>query len=137
MTARKFITVMASVTVVIAVLGGLYVSGSPGEQRLLRLDERRIADLVQLSAAISAYWQQSGRLPAALPVLVDGQRLRSLPTDPQTEVVYSYEPADMNTYQLCAEFARVAQQTMSEDFWAHPAGTHCFELEVGPEREVP
>lgn len=134
MKANKLITIVASGTVVIAVVAGLYLSGSPGEQRLTRIDERRVGDLRQLSSTISIYWKDSGRLPADLPVLVDGQRLGSLPTDPQTGMVYIYEIVDMNSYRLCAGFSRPSIQKTSEDFWAHPAGMHCFDLGVGPDR---
>ena len=132
MKMNRLITIASSATVIIAVLAGLYLSGSPGEQRLLRLDERRISDLRQLSNAISSYWERAGRLPQDLAVLVDGQRLRSLPADPLTDIVYAYEITDVDSYRLCAEFSRASLQTMPEDFWAHPAGQRCFELEVGP-----
>src|SRR5687767_3423018 len=132
MKTSRLITIVSSAIVAIAILAGLYLSGSPAEQRLLRLDERRISDLVQLSYTISNYREQSGQLPLELAVLVDGQRLRSLPADPQTGVVYAYEIADTDSYRLCAEFSRPSLQTTPDDFWAHPEGRHCFELMAGP-----
>jgi hypothetical protein len=135
MKATRIITIVSSATVVVAVLAGLYLSGSPGEQRLLRLDERRVSDMLQLSYDISRYWEQSGRLPPELAALVDGQRLRRLPTDPQTELAYRYEIADMDSYRLCAEFSRPSIQAAPEDFWAHQAGTQCFELNVEPDSQ--
>ncbi|MES2623877.1 MAG: hypothetical protein V4628_01240 [Pseudomonadota bacterium] len=134
MISNKHITVVASVIVAIAVAAGLYVSGSPGEQRLLRLDEKRLSDLLQLSYAISNYWDEAERLPAGLSALVDGQRLRGVPADPESGAMYIYEPGAMDAYRLCAEFARASIQRVPDDFWAHEAGRQCFALEAGPER---
>jgi hypothetical protein len=128
MNATRFLAIVSSITVACAVLAGLYLSGSPTEQRLLRLDERRVSDLMQLSFAIRSYQEQSAKLPTELAVLVDGQRLRSVPKDPASSVTYTYEIMGANAYRLCAEFARASLQTESEDFWAHPAGAHCFDL---------
>lgn len=133
MNTTRILTVVSSAIVLIAVLAGLYLSGSPGEQRLLRLDERRVSDLLQLSYTINRYWDESTRLPADLAALVDGQRLRSVPKDPQSGTAYTYQITDMDSYRLCAEFARVSQ-TVTGDFWEHPAGSHCFELSATPER---
>ena len=134
MKANRLITIASSAVVAVAILAGLYLSGSPAEQRLLRLDERRVSALMQLSYTISNYREESGRLPPELAVLVDGQRLRSLPADPQTGRVYTYEIAGADSYRLCAEFSRASVETVPADFWAHPAGKHCFELNADPER---
>jgi hypothetical protein len=134
MNTARLIAIVSSVTVIIAVLAGLYLSGSPAEQRLLRLDERRVSDLLQLSSAISSYEEQSARLPAELAALVDGQRLRCVPKDPASGAAYTYEILDMDSYRLCAEFARASLQAVPEDFWAHPAGLHCFELNENTDR---
>jgi hypothetical protein len=134
MNTTRLLTIVSSATVIIAVVAGLYLSGSPGEQRLLRLDERRVSDLLRLSFTISNYWDETARLPAELAALVDGQRLRSVPKDPQSGAAYTYEIADVDSYRLCAEFARASLETVSGDFWAHPAGPHCFELSTTPDR---
>ena len=134
MNITRILTIASSAIVVIAVVAGLYLSGSPGEQRLLRLDERRVSDLLQLSYTISNYWDETSRLPAELAALVDGQRLRSVPQDPQSGAAYTYEISDVDTYRLCAEFARASLQRVPSDFWAHPAGSYCFELSVTPDR---
>jgi hypothetical protein len=132
MNITRLLRIVSTAIVIIAVLAGLYLSGSPGEQRLLRLDERRVSDLLQLSYTISTYWDESARLPAGLSDLVDGQRLSSVPEDPQSGTVYSYETVDTDSYRLCAEFARGSSQPITGDFWEHPAGPHCFELSTTP-----
>ena len=137
MISGKLIAIGASIAVATAVLAGLYLSGSPREQRLLKLDDNRINGLLQLSGAIARYWEQTRQLPPDLAILVDGQRLRSLPVDPETGAMYSYEIIDTDLYRLCAEFSNTSLKTASEDFWAHEDGRQCFEVSAGPERYIP
>lgn len=49
-----------------AIVAGLYVLGSPGHQRDLRLDQRRVDDLAVLSRAIDGYAKLHTTLPADL-----------------------------------------------------------------------
>ena len=34
------------------------------------------------------------------------------------------------SYQLCADFARQSASEVRGALWVHPAGGHCFDLEV-------
>jgi hypothetical protein len=135
-TANKLLAALASLAVVVAVGAGLYLGGSPGDQRLLRLDERRVQDLRTLAAAIDAHWSAGSRLPADLAQLLTAQRLRSIPTDPVSEARYEYAPAD-GQYSLCATFARPSRDAAHEDFWAHGAGRHCFAISPNSAFGVP
>lgn len=130
MTFSRLVAIASSIIVIGAVMAGLYISGSPGEQRLKRLDDRRIADLSRLSRATNSYWMKSDHLPINLFSLVDGQRMRSLPTDPETQVQYPYEIIDSDSYRLCAEFSRASAESASDDFWSHLAGLQCFDFGV-------
>jgi len=56
MTANKVWALAGSAAVAAAVIAGLYVIGAPSEERALRLDERRLTDLMRLTAAVDAYW---------------------------------------------------------------------------------
>ena len=132
MITGKVAAIVASLTVIVAVFVGLILAGSPGEERLRLLDELRTSDLIQLSGAITAYWEDSDRLPAELAILVDGLRLRSLPTDPETEALYSYEIMDASSYKLCAVFAGDSDELLAQDFWSHTSGLVCFNLRVEP-----
>lgn len=141
MNVHRIAAITSSAVVLVLVLAGLYFSGLPQEQRLLRIDERRVNDLIRISMAITDYRQRHGRLPGELADLVDGQRLRSLPADPETGALYGFtasEPAlqDSHSYELCADFSRAsvnssAGTTAPNDFWNHGAGRHCFLLDAG------
>jgi hypothetical protein len=54
--------------------------------------------------------------------------------DPQTQLAYSYQIADADSYRLCAEFSRASTQGDPADFWVHQAGLQCFDLNVEPEQ---
>jgi hypothetical protein len=131
MTHTRLFAVVSTAVVIGAVLAGLYVAGTPGVQRLERLDEQRVDDLAGYSRAVNAYWEKTERLPASLSALVDGVILRTLSRDPESETAYVYEVIDRNSYRLCAEFAGANTESAPDDFWAHESGLQCFEFEVG------
>ncbi len=129
MTLNRLVAIAATVVVIIAGLAGLYLSGSPAEQRLLRMDERRVRDLNQLANATQRYWQEQGELPATLQQLVDGRRLNKLPVDPDSGQAYEYTAGDKE-FSLCAGFSRPSEATTTIEFWQHPAGDHCYEFDT-------
>ncbi|HEX7037314.1 MAG TPA: hypothetical protein VF210_16200 [Pseudomonadales bacterium] len=119
--------------VAIAALAGFLVSGTPGEQRLKRLDAHRVADLQNLARAVERYWYPQHSLPTSVDPLVDGLNLSRLPTDPVTGTPYRYERLSADSYRLCADFARPSEAWEGDDFWRHPAGTHCYTFKVPPD----
>ncbi|UCG73836.1 MAG: hypothetical protein JSV45_05550 [Chromatiales bacterium] len=129
MTLNRLVAIAATVVVICVGLVGLYLSGSPAEQRLLRLDERRVRDLNQLANATQRYWQEQGELPATLQQLVDGRRLNKLPVDPDSGQAYEYTAGDKK-FTLCAEFSRATEDATTIEFWQHPAGQHCFDFDT-------
>jgi hypothetical protein len=125
------LAVVGSITVVIAaVAAGLWSIGSPGEQRLRRLDERRISDLTQLSQAVLWYHTERRALPAATSDLVNGRRLSRLPLDPSTDEPYEYRVTGERQFELCAVFARSSRPEDAKDFWYHETGRRCYEFDV-------
>jgi len=132
MSINRLAALASSITVIGAVLVGLYFSGSPAEQRLLRIDERRVQDLIGISQAKNGYWERFDRLPENLQILVDGQRMRSFPSDPETGASYIFQSLDDYSYRLCVEFSVSTTALNANDFWAHEADFHCFEFEFDP-----
>lgn len=118
---------------IVAIAVGLFLLGSPTEERARRLDERRVDDLAALARAVDLYWSRNGRLPSSL------EELRSEPggnvssTDPSTNAQYEYRPLEAGTYELCAHFERDSPppgRAISEGFWSHGSGRHCFRREA-------
>lgn len=133
----KVFAVVASVAVGAAIIAGLFISGRPEEQRLLRFDEVRLQDLSRLAADIGEYYKATRELPANLEQLKRPAGLTIIPVDPLTAKTYAYEPVAADEYRLCAEFARPSGTGASQDFWQHDAGYHCFSVSVTPGNPVP
>jgi hypothetical protein len=116
--------------VVAAVVAGLFILGSPAEQRLLRLDDRRVEDLRSLSRAADFRWTEDGNLPATAPELVDGQSLSRLPVDPSSGQPYEYRITAPRAFEVCGVFERPSRAADAGDFWFHEAGRRCFAFDV-------
>jgi len=139
MTPHRIAAYVSAAVVAAAIAAGLYLSGSPGEQRLRRLDERRVADLQRLSSVIDLYHTQTGQLPAELERLIDGRRLSSVPRDPATDEPYEFRITGDKRFELCAEFSRgsPAAVTPADNFWRHDAGRRCFEFDYSDRQPLP
>jgi hypothetical protein len=88
-----------------------------------------VQHLQTLASSLSRYRYDFGELPESFDVLVEGNRLRDLPSDPVTAERYEYEILDDSRYRLCAEFARALPEDRADrDFWWHPPGRHCFDV---------
>jgi type II secretory pathway pseudopilin PulG len=129
MTGGRIVAIAATAAVLAAIVAGLILTGLPGSQRELRLDEQRVADLRRLANSISRYYDDTGRLPDRLDSLVDGRTLTQLPRDPTTGAPYGYATADTAQFRLCAEFARGVEAYDADDFWSHDSGFKCFEFD--------
>ncbi|MDA9352804.1 hypothetical protein N9Q86_02485 [Porticoccaceae bacterium] len=125
---NKWAVIITSTLVVGSILVGLYIAGSPSEQRLIRLDNKRVSALGGFANSVYYYRQRTGRMPENLEDLVDGQMLSSLPLDPVTAEPYTLQVTENGGYRLCAEFSRPSVKQRENNFWDHPAGFHCFEL---------
>lgn len=130
---HKLIAMLASIVVLVAVLAGLFLAGSPSDERLRRLDAIRIQHLQELNAAIDLQIRRNNFMPASLVDAVDGQRLTMLPTDPEYDTHYDYAQINSSSYALCAVFSAASAAEAATDFWAHPAGRACFTFQVSPD----
>jgi len=114
------------VVVVSAIVVGLWISGSPAEQRMLRADDLRISDLQRLSRSIQDFFDSTESLPSDLDVLLNGWASDEIPRDPETDQFYTYEIVDERRFRLCAEFALDSRPNRQPDFWSHGSGNQCF-----------
>lgn len=105
-----------SVVVVVGIVLGFLVAGSPSTERMRGFDEQRVSDLSQLSGCINNYVQDFRTLPSSLADLEKStySYCASL-HDPETGAPYEYRvvsPVAPTTaelsqgeYELCATFA--------------------------------
>ena len=125
------IAAFAAILVFVAAVGaGLYLAGSPGEQRLVRFDQQRVLHLTEIRRSIDEYWRTHRSLPARVDEDVIGITMQRVPRDPETDAEYEYELKGDDAYRLCAVFSRASADYMADEFWAHGAGRHCFDFQV-------
>jgi hypothetical protein len=119
------------VTVVVgaAVVGGIFLVGSPAAERTRRLDERRVQDLAGLARAVDLFWTRHANLPTSLDELRKEPGLLFSSTDPGTREPYQYRPLEAGTYELCARFEQGSRQP-GDPFWSHGTGRQCFRREA-------
>jgi hypothetical protein len=130
---RTFVAAAVAAAGAAAIVAGVVLSGSPSEARRRRLDDRRIHDLRQISAAVDLHWTRTGRLPGRLADLPVHDGSEPSFRDPVTAQAYEYRTTGGATYELCAEFERPMAPSAGSGpaaFWAHGAGRHCFTLEA-------
>ncbi|RJQ14513.1 hypothetical protein C4553_00350 [Candidatus Parcubacteria bacterium] len=140
--------------VIIAVVGGFFVAGSPQNQREVRFDERRIGDLQSIQWQIVNYWQRKGALPQSLDELRDDIGGFVVPRDPQTGEAYEYRILGSLSFELCAEFETSSLEqsgaiyskrlTPAEphpfnqfEYWGHSSGNFCFSRTIDPQLYPP
>jgi hypothetical protein len=139
--AGRWIAIVASIVVVAAIAAAIAITGLPPQQRLERLDERRIADLGRIADAVVWYHDVNNRLPGDLAELAK-YRGRSLSVvDPESGEAYGYERAGETAYRLCAHFATSSADDLdpppawAPDGWTHATGRQCFDRHVETKRQ--
>ncbi|MBM3162534.1 MAG: hypothetical protein FJY09_11155 [Chlorobi bacterium] len=126
---EKGFAAIVSFVVAFSVIYGLFLAGSPVQERKRKLDARRTEDLQQIAAAIDLFHSRTGELPASLGELIKTGDASCCITDPETGNVYSYEITGENRFRLCAEFS-APSVAEAGTFWEHPAGRKCFMLDA-------
>ncbi len=131
----RVFALVATAAVVTGAIAGFWLLGSPTQQRQIRADQQRLRDLHQIAQNLNQKAEQSQNRgkPVNLPASLSASERKS---DPISGKLYDYQRIDNTRYKLCAEFAtnsaedRLQDPTTEQDFWQHPAGRHCFQLNV-------
>lgn len=144
-TASNKPKLMAWITggiILLSVIYGFVLVGSPATRRNMRFDERRISDLQTIQSSVVGYWQQKDRLPETLDELNGVGYM--VAKDPETDRPYEYSATGDLSFRLCAEFKteeapsdnrqeslryaykQVGIETEPRD-WTHPRGRACFD----------
>jgi hypothetical protein len=141
--------------VILAIVVGFFILGTPKSERLRRLDERRVSDLQSIQWQVINYWQTKNELPEGLSALEDSTTGVRSPVDPETGLIYEYKiiPEKDLTFELCANFKTDTSSSITKDSisrpvmpyeigseawnWQHPIGRFCFERTIDPEQYPP
>lgn len=140
----RLIGIGVGIMIIIAIVSGFFIVGTPHDARLARFDTERTNDLSSIQWQIVNYWQSKEMLPETLAKLEDPISGFEAPTDPQTGEPYTYKKTGTLTFTLCAVFsresfrfgeentARPSAELLKEN-WEHGTGEVCFEREIDPE----
>jgi len=132
--SRKLWATVVGVIIIISIILGFSVLGSPQTQRLLRYDNQKVMDLQNLQWQVINYWQMNGSIPSTMP---------NMPLEME------YKKTGNMTFELCANFNRASMMQprinsaplegpyykggmMPNDIWDHSMGQHCFERTIDP-----
>lgn len=143
----KKIAWIAVMVIVVSIVYGFSLMGSPAKQRDLRFDEQRIGNLQEIQNSAANYWQQKSVLPKDLDELsVIGY---GMPKDPETGKQYEYTVIGELSFRLCADFKTVltaeavganrpyyytqAGLATVPQNWIHGAARTCFDTTIDPE----
>jgi len=147
--AKQSVTIagLVSAVVIVAIVSGFFLIGSPTAQRLERLDAEKVNDLSSIQSQIVSFWQAKERLPESLEDLKDPLVGTYVPVDPETNEPYVYRVTGPLSFELCATFnqennADVAVKPARDPYygypyeedWQHSVGEECFERTIDPER---
>lgn len=137
----------AAAVVLISIVSGFFIMGSPSQVRLMRFDDTKVSDLQIIQSQVTYYWQNKQKLPVSLRDLEDPLMGFTLPKDPQSGQDYGYRVTKAPySFEVCAEFnadsrtgstdASVAQHYggAEAETWKHTAGQNCFERTIDPDK---
>ena len=139
--------------VLLSIIAGFFIVGTPSHARLMRVDNQRVSDLQTIQWQLVNYWQAKQELPKTLTDLADPLSGYSIPVDPETGDSYEYNVVSPTSFELCADFAvandnpstnpyaydaaRPVKSALTTDSWAHTDGHVCFSRTIDPERYPP
>ena len=150
-TKPKMIAWLVAVAVLVSIVGGFFIVGSPATQRERRFDEQRITDLRNIqSTIVYNYYASKGKLPASLSDLRNDITGFIPPVDPQTGKDYDYRVNDALTFELCADFKTDSKDSQGypkysvpaleggpflrgQSNWQHRVGPVCFTRTIDPD----
>ena len=143
---------IVSSAVLISVISGFFIIGSPQTLREIRFDQNKENDLQSIQWQIVNYWQQKGSIPITLEDLKDPISNYIIPVDKQTGEPYTYRKLSGFSFELCAEFnlksrggfsrngERIVRPVKTiEPFgleggnWQHEEGETCFKRVIDPD----
>ena len=140
----KLVNLAVGILVLVTIVSGFFIIGTPQELRKLKSDAQRVTDLQNIQWQIVDYWQTKETLPTELALLEDSIKGYVVAEDPKTGEAYRYEKTGTLTFKLCAVFeaesagsetnvTRPIQVGIMEENWQHGTGEVCFDRTIDPE----
>jgi hypothetical protein len=145
----RIFAITGSVLLVVAVIGGFFLVGTPAEQRAQRFDERRVSDLQSIQSEVINFYSNKKVLPDTMGELENDVTGFVQPVDPESDTSYEYAKTGELTFDVCATFATQHDYANAgkgrpeiliyppygvyNENWSHAAGRACFSRTIDPE----
>ena len=143
----KLLAWMVSFVILVSIVGGFFIMGSPFTLRMKRFDERRVNDLQNIQYQIVNFYQRKGNLPNNLDELKDPIAGFIIPLDPANAISYGYEKVSDLGFKLCADFSLDSDRQTDSKYmtrpmpisseayfinenWQHQKGVVCFDRKI-------
>ena len=150
---NRMVVAATAVLIVITIVAGFFIVGTPAQARLYRLDAQKVNDLQMIQQEVADYYQVKQKLPTNLSELVDPLSGTMVPKDTQLNQDYGYRiTTSPYSFEVCATFNALSTGTtqvgmyaqpmmsathMGGDSWQHGVGQGCFERTLDPARYPP
>lgn len=145
-----FVGFGAGAVVIVSIISGFFIMGTPGQVRLQRFDDQKVSDLQNIQYQIINYLQTKQVLPMNLRELEDPLAGYVLPKDPQSGQDYGYRITKAPySFEVCADFntdSKTGSTAASPalhiggadaETWRHVASQTCFERTIDPDKYPP
>ena len=134
---RKIWAYSVGLVLILVIVLGFSIIGSPRAQQLLRYDEQKVSDIQTIRYQVENYYYKTNTLPQSLTDLTQDNNYFTLPLDKQNNTSYGYNKTGNYTYELCATFNKPSQNgnngySYPSGYMQHPAGEYCFKQSVNP-----
>lgn len=143
---RKFWVIVSGVVILVFIIIGFSVIGSPRSQRLYRYDDRKISDLQNIQWQVISHWQTYGSIPNTIQELSNSSSINyyNIPKDPETGENYGYTKTSDLSFEICATFNKTnkaenlqimpmyIEKTGMNENWQHEEGRACFSRTIDP-----
>lgn len=151
----RLMTWATGVLVLVSIVAGFFIVGTPWQAREYRFDEQKVSDLQNIQFQIVNYWQAKQTLPAALTDLGDPISGSYIPLDAQTGQPYEYSATGARSFELCATFNAPSRESPASravpaligpepygkggiaENWQHEEGRTCFTRTIDPDLYPP
>lgn len=101
--SKKVWLFSAVVIILLSIVLGFVVIGSPKSQRLKNYDLEKINDIQQLQSSVVSFWQINGNLPQNLSEVAGQYGYFDL-NQPDSKKPYEYSIVSPNSFEVCADF---------------------------------
>lgn len=142
----KILAIIVGIVVLVSIIIGFFIVGTPSDQRNRRFDDQRVQDLQLIQSQVVDYWAKKEILPLQLTAMQDNISGFIVPVDPDTKGTYEYNITGPLSFELCSVFVSSNQDEPStkgrsyyapyDDYqqnWFHDAGRTCFTRTIDPE----